>query len=333
MSLSERKTVRGLAVGAETKKEQKRLATQKQLYALWWAFLHIKLTEQGLGRHYDIQWDKYARWGEVRRYRSFERWWQEKGRYLQSAVVREVTEIPAERAKNIIYLEVPINQAPLRLAKRAKHIIEARFKDFYPGVKNSRRIKSRFVGETGFTEHREIRIQHFRRLLTLYHKVFKKHPQMTGIELLKVMNEYDQRNETYNQAHPDLSDRKKRFRFEHLTTWHLNEHQLEAQPMFVEENYKQWQRRNRLLREELRQEGLDADRNAHVRRERYPVPPHLNYRDNSYVKKALRNLIRAKDQLEAVLGAVAKGEFPGESLYRVPRRKRTMDDGLRHDDG
>ena len=69
---------------------------------------------------------------------------------------------------------------------------------------------------------------------------------------------------------------------------------------------------------------------ATVRRIKTSVADHLNYRFNKHIQAALRNLVRAKQQRDAVLYAVESGEFPGKSLYKQAQKK--IDNGLREDD-
>lgn len=298
---------------------------QKEKYFLWWSFLQLLLTDPHLANKFQVKWERYERWGDVRKYTSFERWWQERGRYIQSSVVREVTQIPAIPLKNTIYLEVPLNRAPVRLAKRAKHIIQARFEACYPALKGSTRKTSGFFGETGFTENREIRVAHYRQLLGLHHAVFKNHPDKTGITLLETLNAHDKKNAAYNESHPK---KKQRSRFVNFTTWHLSEQQLKADPMFILEPWTQWRKRSLAMRTSPgSDEMVRAD--ATVRRLETRVADHLNYRFNKHVQTALRNLVRAKQQRDAVLCAVERGEFPGKSLYKQARKKRA--DWLRHD--
>ena len=298
---------------------------QKEKYFLWWSFLQLLLTDPILATRFQVQWERYERWGDVRKYRSFERWWQEKGRGIQSSVVREVTQIPSIPPKNTIYLEVPLNRAPLRLAKRAKHIIQARFEARYPALKGSTRKTSGFIGETGFTENREIRVAHYRQLLGLHHVVFKNYPDKTGITLLEILNAHDKKNAAYNELH---SKKKQRPRFLNFTTWHLSKQQLQADPMFILEPWRQWQKRSVAMR--ASDDGAEMlGPKANVRRVKTRVADHLNYRFNKYVQTALRNLVRAKQQRNAVLYAVERGEFPGESLYKQAQKKRV--DWLRHD--
>jgi hypothetical protein len=295
---------------------------QKEKYFLWWSFLQLLLTDPNLANRFQVKGERYERWGDVRKYTSFERWWQERGRDIQSSVVREVTQIPAIPPDNTIYLEVPLNRAPLRLAKRAKHIIQARFEACYPALKGSTRKTSGFIGETGFTENREIRVAHYRQLLGLHHAVFKNHPDKTGITLLETINAHDKKNAAYNESHPM---KKQRPRFVNFTTWHLNEQQLKANPMFILEPWKQWLKRSA----EMRASG-DSDEmlvpQARVRRLKTRVADHLNYRSNKHVQAALRSLVRAKQQRDAVLYAVERGEFPGKSLYKQAQKKRRIDD-------
>lgn len=245
---------------------------------------------------------------------------------MQSAVVREVTQIPAIPPKNTIYLEVPLNRAPVRLARRARHIIQARFEARYPALKGSSRKIAGFIGETGFTENREIRVAHYRQLLALHHAVFTHHPDKSGIALLETLNAVDKKNAAYNESHPKT---KQRTRFFSLTTWHLSGTQLQYRPMFRLEPWKQWLKRSAEMRKsDAGDEMLHS--NARVRRLETRVPDHLNYRFNKHVRTALRNLMRAKQQRDAVLYAVGRGEFPGKSLYRQARKKRA--EWLRGDD-
>lgn len=300
---------------------------QKEKYFLWWSFLQLLITDPNLANKFQVKWQKYERWGDVRTYSSFTRWWQDIGRNLQSSVVREVAQIPAIPPKNTLYLEVPLNRAPLRLAKRAKHIIQARFEAHYPTLKGSTRKISGFIGESAFTENREIRVAHYRHLLSLHHAVFKNHPDKAGIALLETLNAHDKENAAYNKSHP----KKQRPRFWNLTTWHLSGQQLDVAPMYTLEPWKQWIKRSRQMRSS--DEGSDIlDPKASVRRVKTRVADHLNYRFNKHVRGALRNLVRAKQQRDAVLYAVERGEFPGKSLYKqAQKKKRIIDDDLRRD--
>jgi hypothetical protein len=248
---------------------QKRAAvSQKEKYRLWWEFLQIARTDKETGR--DVEWDKYRAWGNVEQYKNFESWWQDKGRFLQQPVVREVTSIPSPPPKHTLYLEVPLNRAPSRLAKRARHIIAKQFDKLHPELRQSRRKTASFQSDSGFTPNRDIRMAFYRQLLGLYHAVLKKHPSLRGVELLKACNAYDMKMTKWEEGHPR---KKKRYRINATYTTH-HRHGLFSLKS-TEEAWTDW---------------------------RDPI-----------VQGVLRSLFRAQKQLDAVLQAVARGEFPGSA--------------------
>ena len=242
--------------------------TQKEKYRLWWEFLQIARTDRETGR--GVEWDKYQAWGNIEQFKSFDSWWQVRGRYLQTPVVREVTRIPDPPPKNTLYLEVPLNRAPSRLAKRARHIIVKQFDKLYPELKQSRRKTASFHRDSGFTPNRDIRVGFYRQLLALYHAVIKKHPTLTGMALLKACNNYDRQMMQWEERHPG---RVKRYRINAMYTTHHHKQGL----LSVKATEEAW----------------------------------TNWRD-PLVQKVLRSLFRAQKQLDAVLQAVARGEFPGK---------------------
>lgn len=242
--------------------------SQKEKYRLWWEFLQIARTDEQTGR--GVEWDKYRAWGNIEQRKNFESWWQVIGRYLQTPVVREVASIPNPPPKNTLYLEVPLNRAPSRLAKRARHIIAARFDELYPELKQSRRKTASFQSDSGFTPNRDIRRAYYRRLLALYHAVLKHHPTLRGVELLKACNSYDRQMMKWEERHPG---KKKRYRINDTYTTHHRHGFLSL--LSTEEAWTNW---------------------------RDPM-----------VQAVIRSLFRAQKQLDAVLQAVARGEFPGSA--------------------
>lgn len=170
---------------------------QRTKYQLWWDFLHI-----AIDRREAIDWDTYDkyRWGNVRQYTSFEKWWKEHGRLLQDPVVRTVKAIPSLLPKNTIYLEVPLNRAPSRLWKRARHIIKGEFEKAYPELKGSLRKTKAFMGNSGFTVGRRIRLDHYRQLVALERTVIKFNPNVAGKKLLEAVNAVDEKSEKERAA-------------------------------------------------------------------------------------------------------------------------------------
>lgn len=241
---------------------------QKEKYRLWWEFLQIARTDTQTGR--GVEWDRYRTWGSIEQHKNFETWWQANGRYLQTPVVREVTVIPNPPPKNTLYLEVPLNRAPGRLAKRARHIIVNQFEKLHPELKQSRRRTASFQSDSGFTPNRDIRMAFYRQLLSLYHAVLKQRPMLKGVALLKACNSYDRQMMKWEERHPG---KKKRFRINATYTTH-HRHGLFSLKS-TEEAWTDW---------------------------RDPI-----------VQGVLRSLFRAQKQLDAVLQAVAHGEFPGKA--------------------
>ena len=247
------------------------MASQKEKYRLWWSFLEM-LRADATGA-YAVDWSKYNSWGHLSQYKSFEQWWEDKGRFLQQPLVREVTSIPDSPPQNMLYVEVPLNRAPSRLMKRVRHIIDARFFALYPQLKESRRKTASFQAESGFTSNHEIRKDVYRKLLVLYRGVLRQHPSLTGLDLLKACNEYDE-------------DQAKRGR---------KRDRLDGY-------YRTW--------DDDKPTGYDARTVAVMREKR--VRDHRYDFDVGRVRSVLRNLRRAQRRLDTVLRAVEHGEFPGK---------------------
>ena len=162
--------------------------TQREKFRLWFSYLKIAQTDPPFLRG-AIDWTRYEGWGPIQTSASFEKWWNNYGRTLQNPVVREVLLMPDAPPLNTIYLEVPLNRSPRRLAARARHIIEKRITQAYQDrvrTKGEKRptFKRGFYASAWFTEGREIRMDYYRNLLDLYEAVFKDHPGAVGVKTL-----------------------------------------------------------------------------------------------------------------------------------------------------
>ncbi len=301
---------------------------------MWFSFLKIAVTSDWL-----IEWKQYAAWGLDRdsslERLSFEKWWKDYGKKLQNPVVHELKEserqsIGKNPLPNTIYLAIPLNRAPARLAGRARHIIQARLDQLYKTEKEKEKIHPKgksgrfqvgFYGGATFTEGRDIRVGYYRNLLDLYEVVLRKHSKKLGMEALKTINAVAKRNAERNavrkakglkpQDQPTLPE----FRI-YSTAFMTADELKEVGERRKYENEWENLKRSKDERAARIAAGLETDAEWRSSQTYTVVDKRLDYQQNPAVVRALLNLHRAKKAFHAVLRAVARGEFPGKSVQR-----------------
>lgn len=300
---------------------------QRDKFRLWFSFLKIAQNDPPFLRS-AIDWTRYEPWGPIQKYSSFEKWWKDYGQKLQNPVVREVQRIPDVPPPNTIYLEVPLNRAPQRLAARARHIIQARLEKTYQErvrTKGEKRptFKRGFYGSAWFTEGREIHLDYHRNLLDLYAAVFKQHPGPVGMKTLAALNEVGAKNVTKNAENAKRGIKREVNAFRLYTTYdQTNEELAKVEVRRRLEPYTQWKKRERQEKDAGIAAGDPDARSWKVPRKYLPFVldgkeltsdefKRLDYQNNPGAHSAIQNLRRAKDALRIVVNAVARGEFPG----------------------
>jgi len=298
--------------------------TQKNKFFLWFQFLKIAQSHPPF-LYGQVRWERYEAWGPVREYSSFEKWWSDYGRKLQNPVVNEIDRIPDNPLPNTMYLAIPLNRSPIRLARRARHIIEAKIEKTYEArvlTKGEKRKTFRrgFYGSVWFTEGRDIRISYYRNLLDIYEAVFKTPSGPIGMKTLAALNVIGAKNAAKNAVYAQQDKKKQWNDFEKYTTYGMTKDQLAQIPTRrIQENLLVYNKRAIQERAAAKAAGDDVSEEWKPRRKITPLTEEekrLDYINNDKARKAIQNLRRAKESLKTVVNAVAKGEFPGSKEGR-----------------
>jgi len=295
--------------------------TQKNKFFLWFQFLKIAQSHPPF-LYGQVRWERYEAWGPVREYSSFEKWWGDYGRKLQNPVVNEIDRIPDNPLPNTMYLAIPLNRSPIRLARRARHIIEAKIEKTYEAkvlTKGEKRKTFRrgFYGSVWFTEGRDIRVSYYRNLLDIYEAVFKtpSGPIGTiGMKTLAALNVIGAKNAARNAE--NTQRKKKQWNdFRKYTTYWMTKDELAQIPTRrIQENLLVYNKRAREERAAAKAAGDDVSEEWKPRRKITPFTEEekrLDYINNNDARMAIQKLRRAKGALKIVVNAVARGEFPG----------------------
>jgi len=218
-----------------------------------------------------------------------------------------------------MYLAIPLNRSPIRLAPRARHIIEAKIEKTYEArvlTKGEKRKTFRrgFYGSAWFTEGRDIRINYYLNLLDIYDAVFKSSTQPIGMKTLAALNVIGKKNAARNAE--NTQGKKKQWNdFKKYTTyWQTSEQLAKIPTRSIQENLLVYNKRAREERAAARAAGEDVSEKWKQRRKitRFTEEEkRLDYIYNNDARLAIQNLRRAKDSLKIVVNSVARGEFPG----------------------
>jgi len=295
--------------------------TQKNKFFLWFQFLKIAQSHPPF-LYGQVRWERYEAWGPVREYSSFEKWWSDYGRKLQNPVVNEIDRIPDNPLPNTMYLAIPLNRSPIRLARRARHIIEAKIEKTYEArvlTKGEKRKTFRrgFYGSVWFTEGRDIRASYYQNLLDIYEAVFKTPSGPIGMKTLTAMNVIFGEKNAARNAVSIQSNKKKQwddFIRKYTTCWMTKDDLAQIPTRRIQENLLVYNKRAIQERAAAKAAGDDVSEEWKPRRKITPLTEEekrVDYINNDKARKAIQNLRRAKESLKTVVNAVARGEFPG----------------------
>jgi len=296
--------------------------TQKNKFFLWFQFLKIAQLHPPF-LYGQVRWERYDAWGPVRNYESFEKWWSDYGRKLQNPVVNEIERIPENPLPNTMYLAIPLNRSPIRLARRARHIIEARIEKTYQSRvltqgEKRKTFRRGFYGSAWFTEGRDIRVSYYRNLLDIYEAVFKTPSGPIGMKTLTALNVIGAKNAVKNAVYAQQDKKKQWNDFKKYTTyWQTSEQLAKIPTRSIQENHLVYNKRAIEESAAARAAGEDVSEQCKPLRKITPLTEEekrVDYINNENARMAIQNLRRAKNSLKIVVNAVARGEFPGSKV-------------------